>query len=52
MKYALLEKAYNTLTLERQKNVEQFVFFLVDQQAKENSLAAETPKKNNWYGNK
>ena len=37
MSYEILEKAYNSLTAERQKNVEQFIYFLVEQQSKETS---------------
>ena len=40
MSYAVLEKAYNTLTVERQKNAEQFILFLVDQQKKEGTVSS------------
>ena len=35
MGYAMLQEAYNSLSAEKQKNVEQFAFFLVEQQKKE-----------------
>ena len=44
MGYAVLEQAYSTLTEERQKNVEQFIYFLIDQQEKERGGPAKSAR--------
>ena len=44
MSYEVLEKAYNTLTAERKENVEQFIYFLIEQQKKESVFPATVKK--------